>query len=79
VRRGFAAPEGIPAERRGVFDDDARRFAFDAANSPGGVASSMTSPAMLSTAKSSSTVPTTPPSGSATTVNRALSESRRRS
>ena len=35
--------------------------------------SSMMSPAMLSTAKSSSTVPTTPPSGSATTVNSALS------
>ena len=34
---------------------------------------SMISPAMLSTAKSSSTVPTIAPSGSATTVNRALS------
>ena len=38
--------------------------------------SSMMSPAMLSTAKSSSTVPTEPPSGSATTVNSALSGNR---
>ena len=35
--------------------------------------SSMMSPALLSTAKSSSSVPTTIPSGSATTVNRAVS------
>ena len=66
--RRLAAPERDG--RRGavrVLDDDSpaeltRRMRHDV------LPSSITSPAMLSTAKSSSTVPTTVPSGSATTV-----------
>ena len=49
------------------------RFAFHAADAPRGIPSSMMSPALLSTAKSSSSVPTTMPSGSATTVKSAVS------